>query len=180
MDTEKQALQLSLAFVYRLIVASEDLLMRAIAKTPPGALHDYFCEHLNEETGHAQMLAADLARLGMVQIPAFHLAELMAGSQYYLIEHAHPAALLGYMAALESNPLTLATVDSLEAKYGRLDCLRLHATRDPIHAPEVRKQIDALPADVQPIAHINFLRTVQQLQAAPRTIFANLAPGVTH
>lgn len=165
-------LQVNLSFIYRLIVASERLLERAIEKSD-GELREYFNKHYEEELGHAEMLAADLARLGVNSIPRFHLAELMAGAQYYLIEHEHPAALLGYMAALECSPMPLSAVDELERVHGPLNALRLHAERDPIHGPEIRQQLERLAPALRNLASINEQRVMDQLRAAPGVIFAN-------
>lgn len=175
-------LQTNLAFVYRLIVASERLLERAKQQvlerwheTECRYLLDYYRQHLAEETGHAEMLADDLLRLGVRDIPRFHLAELMAGSQYYLIEHEHPAALLGYMAALESREIKLDDVTQLEIETGvQMSALRLHAERDPHHIREIREMIEKLPAEVRQLVTINEMRVRDQLAAAPYVIFRQL------
>lgn len=163
-------LKTSLSFVYRLMVAAEPLLERAIAKAD-GDLRTYLAHHLEEERGHIGILAADLARLDVAPIPRFHLAELMAGGQYYLIEHEHPAALLGYMAALEGRPLPLGDVDTLEAQFGPLNALRLHAEHDPQHLEDLRAEIARLPYGLRMLAQMNEQRVLNQLDAAPSVIF---------
>lgn len=163
-------LKTTLSFVYRLIVASEPLLERAIAKAD-GSLRSYLEQHLEEERGHVGILAADLARLGVAPIPRFHLAELVAGNQYYLIEHEHPAALLGYMAALEGRPLPLGDVDVLEKEFGSLNALRLHAENDPQHIEDLRAEIEQLPYGLKMLVQMNEQRVLNQLDAAPSVIF---------
>lgn len=174
---DKQTLAAHLSFVYRLIVASEGLLERAIARETDIDRLAYFRSHLAEEAGHAQLLAEDLRSLGVTDIPRFHLAELMAGSQYYLIEHEHPAALLGYMAALERAAPSPALVDVLESKYGALRCVRLHADNDPGHCKELIEQMGKLPEKLRALAAINYQRVVDQLIAAPSIIDASLGVG---
>jgi hypothetical protein len=174
---EKQTLLAHLSFIYRLIVASETLLIRARTRAielNDKGLGDYYMSHLVEETGHAELLEDDLHRLGLEIIPRFHMAELMAGSQYYLIEHEHPAALLGYMAALECSPMPLAQVDEIEQKYGEIKCLRLHATKDPQHGKEVLEQIDRLPPEQRRLASINYQRVMDTLKVAPAVIAAQV------
>lgn len=163
-------LKTTLSFIYRLMVAAEPLLERAIDKAD-GALKSYFQHHLVQERGHAGILAADLARLGVCPIPRFHLAELIAGNQYYLIEHEHPAALLGYMAALEGHPQPLGDVDVLEKQFGPLNTLRLHAEHDPDHIEDIRRTIAELPYGVRMLAQMNEQRVLNQLDAAPLVIF---------
>ena len=43
----------NLHFLYWLMLASEDLLKKAIERAPLGRTRDYFFKHLNEERGHA-------------------------------------------------------------------------------------------------------------------------------
>lgn len=160
----------TLSFIYRLMVAAEPLLARAIEKSE-GPLQRYFRAHLEEERGHERILAADLARLAVDPIPKFHLAELIAGGQYYLIEHEHPAALLGYMSVLESAPHPLGEVDALEREFGPLNALRLHAEHDIWHIKEIREQIERLPVELKALVALNEHRVRLQFEAAPSVIF---------
>lgn len=174
-----RTLHITLSFIYRLMVAAEPLLCRAIEKSD-GELHRYFQRHLQEESGHAQILAADLARLGVVPIPRYHLAELIAGGQYYLIEHEHPAALLGYMAALEGHPQPLGDVNRLEAQYGPINTLRIHAEHDPDHIRDIRRAIERLPGELRTLVQLNETRVQNQLRAAPSVIFGEGHGHSTH
>jgi hypothetical protein len=138
----KELLKANLVFLHGTMLASEELLRRAIAKSD-GALREYFEKHLLEETGHVEMLETDLANLGVTEIIRCPEAAKLAGAQYYYIEHEHPALLLGYMGAME-NPLSLDYVDALEAMYGPLTCLRHHAFHDIGHSREIAEMIDGL------------------------------------
>lgn len=133
-----------LCFLHGTMIASEGMLKAAIRKSD-GELRDYFREHLIEETGHVAMLEHDLKRLGVTEILKFPAAAQLAGAQYYYIEHEHPSMLLGYMAALECNSLSLEKLAALEREYGPLTCARHHAMHDPGHGAELRRQIEELP-----------------------------------
>lgn len=132
--------------------ASAPLLQFAIPKTD-GILRDYYVKHLSEETGHDAMLERDLLALGVTEIPRYHDAAKIAGSQYYLIAHEHPASLLGYMHVLEKNAFNENDVAELEKLHGvTLECLRHHAKHDPHHVAELEEQITLLPVDVRGLA----------------------------
>jgi hypothetical protein len=137
-------LRANLCFLHGTMRASEGLLRAAIRKGEVDDLGLYFTQHLAEESGHLEMLEEDLRRLGVRTILQFPEAAALAGAQYYYIEHEHPALLLGYMAAMESRPPSLAYVDALEAEHGPLLCTRHHALHDPKHAAELRAQIQKL------------------------------------
>lgn len=139
----------NLCFMYRLMVASAPLLEFAEVRST-GALRNYYAKHLAEEVGHDSMLLADLHDMGIKDVPYDYAASQLAGAQYYLVAHHHPALLLGYMAVLEGSSLSIATIDEAEAKHGcRLTAVRHHAEHDPLHAPEIAKLIATLPQDVQ-------------------------------
>lgn len=157
-------LRANLCFVHGTMQASEGLLEAAIRKSA-GDLRAYFRHHLLEETGHLDMLEADLRSLGVTQVPKFPAAAQLAGAQYYYIEHEHPALLLGYMAALEGNPLPLAVVDEMEAKFGPLTCVRYHALHDIEHGAALRAQIDALKPAIRRRVLENEAWTLQDIKA---------------
>lgn len=157
------------------MVASEGMLKAAIAKCEDETLREYFKQHLAEETGHVTMLEHDLAHLGVTSIRKFPLAAMMAGAQYYYIEHEHPALLLGYMAALECNSFSLAQIEKLELQFGSLTCARHHAIHDPNHAQDLRERIDALPEPLKARALANEQWTVNEwrTRAVPTIISAS-------
>jgi hypothetical protein len=71
----------------------------------------------------------------------------MVGTQYYLIKHSHPAALLGYMAVVEGDPVPLEVVDLLERTHGQdlFRFVRFHALKDLEHRTELFEVIDHAP-----------------------------------
>jgi rubrerythrin len=135
--------------MWHVMVASEHLLECAIARSS-GELADYFRAHLEEERHHADWLAEDLRSVGVeasrTKIP--REAMEMVGSVYYLIFHAHPAALLGYMSVLEGVPLK-ANLERWSREYPSelLRTIRHHAEADPGHFEELRQVIARLTED---------------------------------
>lgn len=133
-----------LCFCYRTMVASVPLLEFAIPRCD-GELRAYYERHAAEERGHNEMLRADLYALGITDVPIFHQAAQLAGSQYYLVAHDHPALLLGYMLSLEKDSLTPAQVDVLSEHHGvDLTALRHHSKHDPGHKDDLLRVIDTL------------------------------------
>ncbi len=147
--------------LYGVVKASAPLLRFAAQEAERLKLEDpvaeqlagYFLEHAEEESGHDVWLLDDLARLGFDQPQVFDrlaytsVANLV-GSQYFLAAHAHPAAILGYLAVLE-NP---AAPEFFEAVAGRtgvpteaMSTLLKHARLDIEHLAEFDRMLDALP-----------------------------------
>lgn len=137
----------NLTFVHNVITASEGLL-RAACDRSIGGLKAYFAEHLKEEAGHERWLRRDLlsADVDVSALPISPEAVAMAGSQYYLIHHVDPAALLGYMAVLECFPIDGEALDALERMHGKTLCrtLRYHAEHDIEHGADVLDEVDRL------------------------------------
>jgi hypothetical protein len=77
----------------------------------------------------------------------------MVGTQYYLLKHVHPAALLGYLAVVEGDPVPLAVVDSLEGLHGTtlFRFVRFHATKDLEHRIELFEVMDAAPESAKQV-----------------------------
>lgn len=139
----------NLCFLQKLIVASAPLVGFA-AERSSGRLQDYFLDHQQEETGHDEMLADDLMRLGVEEIPPCHTAASIAGSQYYFIAHESAEMLLGYMLVLESNPMAYSDVLKIEEAHGvLLDSLRHHSLHDGDHSAEIKRQISRLSNPMQ-------------------------------
>lgn len=134
--------------MYWLMVASEDLLLVASAQADYGRLRNYYLDHRHEERNHQIWLKHDLENLGVNLVHDFRAAAI-AGSQYYLIYHYHPALLLGYMHVLEAWPKPLDVIEKLEESYGPLRCLRYHAEHDPKHTEDLKAEIAALPVELQ-------------------------------
>lgn len=166
----------NMVFLYRLIASSERLLEIAAGYAPLPLL-EYYLSHLEEERGHQQMLGNDLRDMGVIDIPRSLAACQIAGSQYYLIEHEHPAALLGYMHFLESSAMSVADVDAAEALHGvKLSCCRHHALHDPAHAAELERQIAAQPPELQGLIAWN----ANCVRASMNQVFDQIWAGVNH
>jgi len=167
--SNKTVLIHNLIWMYQVIVASENLMELARDAAPEASrvFHKYMRTHLEEERGHAKWLADDLATLGVDvrYMPLNRSAVELVGTQYYLINHVSPAAILGYMAVLEGFPFPLDVLEQLEAIHGvePLRCLRYHAENDIEHRKELFKVIDHIN---DPSIHSNALRTQQLLNEA--------------
>ncbi len=141
----------NLVFLYHVIKASENLLTVAADLAGDGPLRDYFERHLEEERGHAAWLAEDLASVGLIaaqtKIPP--VAMQMVGSVYYMVFHADPCALLGYMRVLESWPMPETRLHELEQRYPRslLRTARYHAKNDPQHLADLTAVIEGLSVE---------------------------------
>lgn len=164
-----------LAFMLQLMLASEQLVdLAAMRAGQMGCtqLRDYLLAHAEEERGHAAWLVRDLDSSGAAwrDKPLSPHAIEAAGSQYYLIMHAHPAALLGYMAVLECQPMPLEHVSELEQLHGveLLRTLRFHAVHDIDHGRDVQRALDDLPADLHELVTNNALNTARHIAAAAR------------
>lgn len=154
----------NLVFSHQVITASERLLEEA-AEESEGDLRRYYLSHIEEERDHAKWLADDLKTAGIEvgSQPLMRLAVEMAGTQYYLIKHVHPAALLGYMATLEGMPFDLEALEVLEEAHGRdiLRTLRYHAENDLEHRKELFRVIESAPQ--QDIIRLSALQTARYL-----------------
>jgi hypothetical protein len=148
-------LKRTMKFVYQLVVASTPLLSFAILRAE-GPLKAYYEEHLKEELGHDEMLRRDLVTMGVTEFAPNHIAAQVAGAQYYLIAHTHPALLLGYMHALERDSLPVEEVDRLSKLHGvELTALRHHAKHDPEHRKDLERVIASLPSEQQELVRWN-------------------------
>lgn len=159
---DRTTLILNLVWLHQVVVASENLMALAAAEAHSAAkvFRAYMTAHLEEERHHAEWLADDLRTVGVDvrKLPLNRSAVELAGSQYYLIHHVSPAAILGYMAVLEGFTFPLDMLEQLEAIHGKelLRCLRYHAENDIEHRKELFKVIDQLD---DPIIHANAIRT---------------------
>lgn len=170
----------NLIFVYHTIVASENLLRVAISQSS-GALKTYFEKHLAEETGHAKWLAQDLLCIDInvesTQVPL--LAAQMAGSMYYLIYHAHPAALLGYMRVLEGWPNDRAKLAERGKDYPEalLRTVNYHIDHDPDHLKDLLEMIASLPEHRELIENVVVMTRNYLIQAAAEICGTALTTG---
>lgn len=130
-----------LAVIYQFVIASEPLLREAIVLLSDegfeGELKAFYAKHLEDEKGHAKWAREDL---GDHPINLHFGAAQLAGMAYYLIRHVHPVALMGYMMALEGNPIDMRLVEAIEQEHGKQAArtLRHHAEEDPKHIEELK------------------------------------------
>lgn len=149
-------------------------LLEFAAERSEGPLRDYYLEHIEEESGHAEMLLEDLQKLGVRVISRYHAAAQFAGSQYYLIAHDHPALLLGYMHLLESNAPTIEKVEELEREYGvTMNCLRHHAEHDPQHKEDIEILIAMQDPEIQSLIAWNEQSCAMLLNGVFKDMYGN-------
>lgn len=148
---------------HAVVRASVPLMETALARARTTAADDpdcarlatYLAEHIVEEADHDEWVLEDLEVLGvdrpsvLARTPSPAVATLV-GAQYYWIQHAHPVALLGYMAVLEGSPPSPAVVAHLVERTGydprAFRALREHSVVDEHHGDEVFALIDELSA----------------------------------
>jgi hypothetical protein len=150
----------NLQFLHNTVTATEGLLETAYLqcrKLCAGEerlfLEQYYGRHLEEERGHLDWLECDMRNLGVERNPLDSIAMALIGTQYYLINHVHPSALLGYLLVFEGEPVSISKVEALEDIYGsgNLTFLRRHAETDVVHREELfwlmkRLNLDRIPA----------------------------------
>lgn len=136
----------NLLFTHAVIVGSERLIEEALKEPMTDKLREYYTKHLEEEHEHAGWLHRDLSTAGFTPSLDWDAAKLV-GTQYYLIKHSSPFALLGYMAALECKPMPLKLVSTLEKTHGKnlLRTLRYHAEHDVQHSSDLIDFIESVP-----------------------------------
>jgi rubrerythrin len=165
----------NLIFVWHYIRASEHLLECAAEQAKSTDLGSYFERHLEEERDHAQWLAEDLKSVGVdvrrTRVP--REAVEMVGSVYYMIFHADPAALLGYMSVLEGWDLH-SKLAQWERGYpaSLLRTIKLHAHNDPAHAADLQGVIDSLPPERRALVEQTRSITIEYLQRAIESMLA--------
>jgi hypothetical protein len=169
----------NLIFLHDAVVASEQLLIEAaksadllLQSSYHTRLAKYYRSHLDEERDHVKWLREDLKSVD-VNVPAVlpnKWAMTIAGSQYYLLKHAHPAALLGYMAVLEGDPTPVKVIESLERAYGKqlLRFARIHAVKDLEHRKELFEVIDDTPDSLRSLIAYSTDNTLNGMIQAAR------------
>lgn len=116
-------------------------------------MHRRFLKHTDEENSHELLALRDLQKLGysIQDIPELPETRSLYEVQYYKIEHIDPAALMGYILALE----TMAGADfpwlkeRTYALYGK-ECakfIQVHADEDPDHIEKALYVIENLKSD---------------------------------
>ncbi|HUS65737.1 MAG TPA: iron-containing redox enzyme family protein [Kofleriaceae bacterium] len=178
------------SILWDVIRATTPVLQRAIGRLQQmpqddfhRALLDFYLLKITEESGHDEMLATDLAKLGVPReslvrrLPPAPIAA-MVGSQYYLIDHVHPAAYLGYLAMLEGYPADTQKLSRAIEQSGAppeaWSTYRMHAEVDTWHRQEIADMLDLIPDDATIRGAIvsNGLRTADYYCQALDTLVA--------
>jgi hypothetical protein len=111
-----------------------------------GARQPHVQTHLLQQ---APCLFKQTLRLGCIVEAGLEDSAALVGAQYYWIQHEHPIALMGYMAVLEGNPPTRASIDELISRTGYKEqafrTLIAHAENDPEHMNDLEQTLDRLP-----------------------------------
>lgn len=144
-----------LAQTYYYICHSTRLLAASAARFSQSdqTMHKRFLKHTDEENSHELLALRDLQRLGfkLQDFPELPQTKTLYEIQYFKIEHCDPAALMGYILALE----TLAGNDfpwlkeKTIALYGK-DCakfIQVHADEDPDHIDKALGVIENLASE---------------------------------
>lgn len=154
-------------WLYHVIRASENLIRRA-SQRAEGDLKAYLQEHLLEEIGHEKWLCFDLEAIGIdaksTVIPTSAME--MAGTQYYLVEHVSPVALLGYMLVFEGFPAQIELVDELAEVHGQeaVRTLRYHANHDVQHSADLFEMIDKITDEERDIVYQSAMQTLHYMR----------------
>jgi pyrroloquinoline quinone (PQQ) biosynthesis protein C len=114
----------------------------------------YYARHATEELHHDEWMLEDMVAYGMNRaeivnrLPSPTTASLI-GAQYYWMFHAHPAALLGYLAVLEGYPPSAVHLREVQAEHHlppeTFRTLLKHGDLDPDHREDLHEQLDQLP-----------------------------------
>ncbi|MCK5021260.1 MAG: iron-containing redox enzyme family protein [Candidatus Peribacteraceae bacterium] len=148
-ETTKERYINYLKNLYQIVVASRPLMQAALSElemeSKNNTLIDYLTRHLEEEKNHDQWILDDLNSLGIDRewlndaTPARSVANL-AGSVYYRIFHNDPISIMGYIAVLETHPVSNETIDLIKVATGinesSLRTLRQHAEIDVYHSQD--------------------------------------------
>lgn len=140
-----------LAQSYYYVSHTSRLLALAAGRLGPSeaAMHSRFLNHLAEERGHEKLCSNDLKALGFKPEDFRELPQTscLYHSVYFLIEHGHPSAILGYAMVLEGVSASKGDrlVRTLNELYGKAATgfLRLHAEADKEHTASNRPVLEA-------------------------------------
>ncbi len=178
-----------LAALHTVIRASVPLMRDALSVTRQRYLDEpwaepviaYLDKHISEEMWHDDWLLDDLERLGIPRAAAIrHIPSpavaAMVGSQYYYIEHVHPAVFLGYIAVLEGYPpledLAIIAAERTGYPVAAFRTLRKHSNLDPQHCRDLDRLLDSVPLDetLRGMIRANALATLGNLTTVVREI----------
>lgn len=115
----------------------------------------YLDRHVEEERGHCEWVLDDLAALGFdrteeARRPLTFRAASLLGCGYTWTFEAHPAAILGFLAVFEGDPMTVPFLQEVAARHGLPEAAfgfyLDHARIDPRHSAEIFAALDAVAA----------------------------------
>ncbi len=148
--------------LYLIVRCSVPLMERALVRAEQLASADelarvtagYLKLHIEEERHHDEWLLNDLVAAGMEREallnrpPSANVARL-TGAQYCWIEHAHPAAIFGYLGIIEGNPPLSEHIEEIRRLTGLpadvFRSMHLHAAHDVDHLAALKATMLALP-----------------------------------
>ncbi len=163
----KHAYAQFLAQTYYYICHSTRLLAASAARfsQEDQGLHKRFLKHTDEENSHELLALRDLQKLGfkIEDFPELAQTKTLYEIQYFKIEHQDPAALMGYILALE----TMAgedfkwLKDKVTGLYGKETAkfVQVHADEDPDHIEKAVQVIKSLKTIRLPGIDINIEQT---------------------
>jgi pyrroloquinoline quinone (PQQ) biosynthesis protein C len=133
-----------LAQTYYYVTHSTRLLACAAARVDASRekLHHRLLKHAAEERSHHLLAERDLTALGLsvADLPELAMTRALYEPQYYRISYKTPAALFGYILALEGVAVTHGPSVYATARASHGDAstafLRVHAEDDPDHLKE--------------------------------------------
>jgi Iron-containing redox enzyme len=157
---------------------------RSASDAVAAELVPYYENHIAEELHHDEWMLEDMETLGLdraeilKRIPPCGLAAAV-GAQYYWIYHYHPVALLGYFAALETDPVPASVVETAAVESGlpraAFRTIFLHAEHDFDHCAELNRLIDRLPLEPHHVKVMSM--SAMQIAAAYDEAFISILPG---
>lgn len=136
-------------------------------------LEDYFVAKLFDERGHDLLLLQDLERLGKRREAEAAFADpdvaAWVGSQYYLAQHNHPAAYLGFITVLEAFPPSQTETAAWAKMAGfpaSLKTAALHSAADLGHREDLRGILDLCPESLRPLVEHSALQCIEHQRQA--------------
>lgn len=117
-------------------------------------LAEYLSKHIPEEKGHDEWILEDMGALGIEREPILKrlpipTAAALAATQYYWVFHAHPIALLGYLAVMEGSPPKTKFLHEVITRTGlpprAFRTYLRHASLDLQHRKDLFATLDRMP-----------------------------------
>jgi pyrroloquinoline quinone (PQQ) biosynthesis protein C len=129
-------------------------------------LHQRFWAHMGEEKRHEALALKDLKTMGIApenygELPA---TSAFYQSQYFMIEHRNPSALLGYILMLEAlavqiGPPLYAEVSKHFGPKASV-FVKVHAEEDPDHVDKAFKAIESMDEKTLKVIDTSFQQSL--------------------